>query len=61
MRTLMCVGAAVALATIAASCTAEEKTPGCDLKIGDGVGAFQVVKAGGVDDGVEVGKGLCHL
>ncbi len=61
MRILMSVGAAVALAWVAVSCVAEETKPGCDLKVGDGVGAFQVVKAGGVDDGVKVGQGLCYL
>lgn len=61
MKTLMLPGAVLTLAMVATSCTAEEKTPGCDLKVGDGVGAFRVVKAGGVDDGVEVGQGLCYL
>ena len=61
MRTFTWAGAAVALAMFASACAAKEKEPGCVLKIGDGVGAFQVVKAGGVDDGVEVGKGLCYL
>ena len=61
MRTMMWMGAAIALATVAARCAEEEKTLLCDLKVGDGVGAFQVVKAGGADDGVEVGEGLCYL
>ena len=61
MRTLMWTGAVIALATAAAGCAAEEKTPPGDLKVGDDVGAFQVVKAGGADDGVEVGEGLCYL
>ena len=30
------------------------------LAIGDKVSAFQVVKQGGIDDGVEVGKKLCY-
>ena len=61
MRTLMSVGTALALAMVATSCAAKDEQPGCDLKVGDGVGAFQVIKAGGADDGVEVGKGLCYL
>lgn len=61
MRTLMSVGAALTLAMVAISCAAEEKQPGCELKVGDVVSAFGVVKAGGVDDGVEVGSSLCYL
>ena len=30
------------------------------LKVGEGVPAFQVVKIGGADDGVENGKQLCY-
>ena len=61
MRALMSAAAVVTVAMLATSCSANDKTPGCDLKVGDGVGAFQVVKVGGVDDGVEVGRGLCYL
>jgi len=63
MKTLMLPGAILTLVMFTTSCMAEKKTPGpgCDLKVGDGVGAFPVVKAGGVDDGVEVGQGLCYL
>ena len=59
MRTLMSVGAALAIGMVAVSCAAQKEEGG--LKVGDGVGAFQVVKAGGVDDGVEVGKKLCYM
>ena len=59
MRTLISVGAALALAMVAVPGAAEG--PGCNLKVGDGVPAFQVVKAGGVDDGVEAGKDLCYI
>ena len=59
MRTLILVSAALALATVATPGVAAG--PGCDLKVGDGVGAFPVVKAGGAEDGVEVGKTLCYL
>lgn len=63
MRTWMSVGAVAALAMLAGSCMAADKAegPGCGLKVDGGVGAFQVVKAGGIDDGVEVGKGLCYI
>ncbi len=30
------------------------------LAVGDAVGAFQVVKAGGIDDGVPPGEQLCY-
>lgn len=33
----------------------------CDIKSGDSVGAYTVVKCGGIDDGVAVGKKLCYL
>ncbi len=61
MRAFRSVSAVVTLAMLAASCAAEEKASRCKLKVGDGVGAFQVVKAGGVDDGVEAGKALCYM
>lgn len=49
---------AVAFALTTAACAEE---PACKLKVGDGVGAYKVVKAGGIDDGVEVGKTLCYM
>jgi len=61
MRALMWMGAALALAVVATSCAADEKGSGCDLKVGDNVGAFPVVKAGGAEDGVKVGETLCYL
>ncbi len=60
MKTLLSVSAALALALVAGSCAGGEPSPD-GLKVGDGVGAFQVVKAGGVDDGVEAGAKLCYL
>jgi len=59
MKTLMSVSAALAMALVATSCADAE--PGLGLSVGDGVGAFQVVKAGGAEDGVEVGKTLCYI
>lgn len=34
--------------------------PSSGLAVGDAVGAFQVVKAGGIDDGVPAGEQLCY-
>ena len=60
MRTVMAIGAGTVLAVLfGAACAGEESGRG--LKVGDGVGAFKVVKAGGIDDGVEVGKNLCYM
>lgn len=39
-------------------CLAAETSSG--LAVGDAVEAFQVVKAGGIDDGVPPGKQLCY-
>jgi hypothetical protein len=47
--------------TLAAVVPASAADVACDLKVGDGVGAYEVVKAGGIDDGVKVGSKLCYL
>ena len=49
---------AVAFALSTAACANE---PACELGAGDSVGAYKVVKAGGLDDGVKVGKPLCYM
>jgi len=59
MKTLMSVSAALAMTMVATSCAGAE--PGLGLKVGDGVGAFQVVKAGGAEDGAKVGQSLCYI
>jgi hypothetical protein len=48
--------AAFALST--AACAAELE---CGLGVDGSVGAYKVVKAGGLDDGVAVGKSLCYM
>ncbi len=59
MRVLASCGAAVAL--LAAAALAGEKALKSGLQVGDAVGAFQVVKCGGVaDDGVKLGQELCY-
>ena len=58
MRTLFGLGAAaIFMAQTIASGAAELES---GLKAGDPVGAFQVVKQGGIDDGVKIGKQLCY-
>jgi hypothetical protein len=59
MRSFMSCGAAAALlASVAIAGDIELKS---GLKVGDSVGAFQVVKCGGaVDDGVKDGQELCY-
>ena len=67
MKFLLSASAALALAVVATSCTANAPAnapadePDCDLAVGDLVGAYQVVKAGGFDDGVEAGAKLCYM
>jgi hypothetical protein len=58
MKSKSLSAAAALFALAAAACAAE---PSCDLGVGDSVGAYKVVKAGGGDDGVEVGKTLCYM
>jgi len=64
MKMLMRCGAAVALvacAAVAGEKGAGEKGLKSGLQIGDSVGAFDVIKCGGVeDDGVSVGQQLCY-
>ncbi len=61
MRTVMTIGAGALLVILAGAAPAGEESDRGGLKVGDGVGAFKVVKAGGIDDGVEVGKNLCYM
>jgi len=51
----------VAVAVVALSTAACAGDPSCDLKVGDSVGAYKVVKVGGLDDGVDAGKALCYM
>jgi hypothetical protein len=50
--------AVAAFALTTAACAEDVK---CGLGVGDSVGAYKVVKAGGLDDGIEVGKSLCYM
>ena len=50
--------AVAAFALSAAACAEDAKS---GLGVGDSVGAYKVVKAAGLDDGVEVGKSLCYM
>ena len=58
MRVFVVMGTAALLAAQTFSVRAADVESG--LKLGDAVGAFQVVKKGGIDDGVEVDKALCY-
>ena len=58
MRVQAILGLAVAFAVCAATSRAAELESG--LQVGDRIGAFQAVKCGGAEDGVEVGKQLCY-
>jgi hypothetical protein len=64
MKVFMSCGAAVVLlacAAIAGEKGAAEKGLKSGLQVGDSVGAFDVIKCGGVDDdGVSVGQQLCY-
>jgi hypothetical protein len=51
----------VAAAVVVLSTAAWAGDPSCDLKVGGSVGAYKVVKVGGIDDGVEAGKALCYM
>jgi hypothetical protein len=51
----------VAAAVVVLSTAAWADDPSCDLKVGGSVGAYKVVKVGGIDDGVEAGKALCYM
>ncbi len=55
-RYLSVAVAAIALST--AVCAEDLK---CGLDVGGSVGAYKVVKAAGLDDGVKVGKSLCYM
>ena len=58
MKVQAVLGLAVAFAACAAAAGANELESG--LQVGDRIGAFQSVKCGGAEDGVEVGKQLCY-
>ena len=58
MKAVLAFGAVAALAIHTTTVSAGDLESG--LKIGSSVAAFQVVKQGGIDDGVEVGKKLCY-
>jgi hypothetical protein len=51
----------VAVAVVTLSTSAWAGDPSCDLNVGGSVGAYKVVKVGGLDDGVEAGKSLCYM
>ena len=58
MRNLVAFGFAAALLSSACAARAEELESG--LEVGQSVGAFDVVKYGGADDGIAVGQQLCY-
>ena len=58
MRLLIAVGAAALLAIPVAVAGAADLKRG--LQEGGKVGAFNVTKQGGCDDGVKVGQSLCY-
>jgi hypothetical protein len=52
---------ATALALVVVACTqvpADEVASG--VKVGSGVGSYSATKAGGIEDGVGVGKAICY-
>ena len=55
MRILATFGLVMALASVA---MAEELKSG--LQVGESVGAFNVEKCAGIEDGIAVGKKLCY-
>lgn len=59
MRLLTTFGLAGAMLVLAVAAGAGDLKSG--PQVGDGVGAFNVVKCGGVDDGVDVGEQLCYV
>ena len=58
MRGILAFGAVAALAINGMSLSAAELKSG--LAVGAPVGPFQVIKHGGIDDGVKVGEKLCY-
>jgi hypothetical protein len=58
MRVFTSFGVAAAFAVAAVVASAEELKSG--LQVGDQVGAFDVVKVAGPEDGVKVGDKLCY-
>lgn len=59
MRLLTSFGTAGVVLALAVACGAGELKSG--PQVGDSVGAFNVVKCAGVDDGVNVGEQLCYV
>lgn len=59
MRLLTTFGIAGAVLALATAAGAGELKSG--PQVGDSVGAFNVVKCGGVDDDVDVGEQLCYV
>ena len=57
MRTLVAFGFAAALLSASAAEAGEIES---GLEVGQSVGAFDVVKYGGADDGIAVGQQLCY-
>lgn len=57
MKKLACVSVAVLLAAVAIVRAADIKS---GLEPGAGIGAFQVVKVAGPEDGVSIGQELCY-
>lgn len=58
MRSVAVLGAAAAVLLCTSVGSAEELKSG--LQVGQSVPAFQVVKCGGPEDGVNVGQQLCY-
>ena len=58
MKHRMRLGLALTLLASAAAVGAEELKSG--LPVGEFVGAFDVVKCAGPDDGVKIGRQLCY-
>jgi len=50
--------AAAVLALAAPTCAAELES---GVPVGGSIGAFNVTKCGGAEDGVEIGKSLCYV
>jgi len=57
MRNLVAFGFAAALLSASAARAGEIES---GLEVGQSVGAFDVVKYGGADDGIAVGQQLCY-
>jgi hypothetical protein len=58
MKAIVALGLAAAWAACVTTASAEELKSG--LQVGDFVGAFDVEKCAGIEDGVKVGQKLCY-